>query len=50
MRSTMHIYAVDGAAQRIPKGDTAYSFRDANVIQMIAAVDPDPANDERMNA
>jgi FAD/FMN-containing dehydrogenase len=45
--STMHLYAVNGAAHRLGRRDTAFSFRDANFIQMIAAVDPDPANNER---
>jgi len=50
MLSTMHIYPLNGAAQRVRKGDTAFSFRDANFIQMIAAVHPDAANDDRMIA
>jgi FAD/FMN-containing dehydrogenase len=48
--STMHIYAVNGAAHRAGKRDTAFSFRDANFIQMIAAVDSEPTNKERMIA
>jgi FAD/FMN-containing dehydrogenase len=48
--STMHIYAVNGAAHRPGKRDTAFSFRDANFIQMIAAVDSTSANNERMIA
>ena len=48
MHSTMHIYPINGAAHRAAKGDTAFSFRDANFAQVIVGVDPDPANNERM--
>jgi len=44
MHSTMHLYSVDGAAHRVGKNDTAYSFREANWAQVIVGVDPDPAN------
>ena len=47
MHSTMHIYPINGAAHRPGKGDTAFSFRDANFAQVIVGVDPDPANNER---
>jgi FAD/FMN-containing dehydrogenase len=47
MLSTMHIYPIDGAAHRVGKGDTAFSFRDANFAEVILGVDPDPANNER---
>ena len=46
--STMHIYPVNGAVHRVGKNDTAFSFRDANFLEVIVAVDPDPANSERM--
>jgi FAD/FMN-containing dehydrogenase len=48
MHSTMHIYPINGAAQRVGRNDTAFSFRDANFAEVIVAVDPDPANNERM--
>jgi FAD/FMN-containing dehydrogenase len=48
--STMHIYPINGAAGRVGKCDTAFSFRDANFAQVIVGVDPDPANNERMIA
>ncbi|MBC8076966.1 MAG: FAD-binding oxidoreductase, partial [Chloroflexales bacterium] len=48
MHSTMHIYPINGAAGRVGKNDTAFSFRDANFAQVIVGVDPDPANNERM--
>jgi FAD/FMN-containing dehydrogenase len=48
MQSTMHIYPINGAAQRAGTSDTAFSFRDANFAEVIVGVDPDPANNERM--
>ncbi|RPJ24118.1 MAG: FAD-binding oxidoreductase, partial [Chloroflexi bacterium] len=50
VHSTMHLYPINGAAQRVDKKDTAWSYRDANFIQVIVGVDPDPANNERMIA
>jgi FAD/FMN-containing dehydrogenase len=50
MHSTMHIYPINGAAGRVGKNDTAFSFRDANFAQVIVGVDPDPANNQRMIA
>ena len=48
MHSTMHLYPIDGAAHRPAKGDTAWSFRDANFSEVIVGVDPDPANNPRL--
>jgi FAD/FMN-containing dehydrogenase len=48
MHSTMHIYPINGAAHRVGRNDTAFSFRDANFAEVIVGVDPDPANNERM--
>jgi FAD binding domain/Berberine and berberine like len=48
MQSTMHLYPINGAAQRPQKGDTAWSFRDANFAEVIVGVDPDPANNQRL--
>jgi FAD/FMN-containing dehydrogenase len=50
MQSTMHIYPINGAAGKPGKGDTAFSFRDANFAEVIVGVDPDPANNDRMIA
>ena len=44
MLSTMHLYPVNGAAQRVGKNDTAYSFREALFAEVIVGVDADPAN------
>ena len=40
----MHLYPINGAAHRVAKGDTAWSFRDANFAEVIVGVDPDPAH------
>jgi FAD/FMN-containing dehydrogenase len=50
MHSTMHIYPINGAAGRVGKNDTAFSFRDAKFAEVIVGVDPDPANNQRMVA
>jgi FAD/FMN-containing dehydrogenase len=44
MKSTMHLYPVDGAAHDVAPGDTAWSYRDATWATVYAGVDPDPAN------
>jgi FAD/FMN-containing dehydrogenase len=44
----MHLYPINGAAHRLGRTDTAFSFRDANFAEVIVGVDPDPANNERM--
>jgi FAD/FMN-containing dehydrogenase len=43
-KCTMHLYASDGAAARVSSGETAWAHRDAVWTQVIAGVDPDPAN------
>jgi FAD/FMN-containing dehydrogenase len=43
-KSTMHLYAIDGAASRIANDATAWSYRDAIWAAVFAGVDPDPAN------
>jgi FAD/FMN-containing dehydrogenase len=43
-KSTMHMYAIDGAAARVPNDATAWSYRDAVWAGVFAGVDPDPAN------
>jgi len=46
--STMHMYPIDGAAHKVKKRDTAFSYRDANWAQVIVGVDPDPANRQKI--
>jgi FAD/FMN-containing dehydrogenase len=48
MHSTMHLYPINGAAHRIGRNETAFSFRDADFAEVVVAVDPDPANNARM--
>ena len=44
LKSTMHMYPVDGAAHDVGPSDTAWSYRDAVWGSVFAGVDPDPAN------
>jgi hypothetical protein len=47
VHSTMHLYPINGAAHRVGVDDTAWSYREANFVQVIVGVDPDPANNPR---
>jgi FAD binding domain/Berberine and berberine like len=49
MKSTMHMYPIDGAAHDVAAEDTAWSYRDANWGSVFAGVDPDPANREAIS-
>jgi hypothetical protein len=42
MKSTMHMYPIDGAAHDVASSDTAWSYRDATWGSVFAGVDPDP--------
>jgi FAD/FMN-containing dehydrogenase len=44
MKSTMHMYPIDGAAHDPGPSDTAWRYRNANWGSVFAGVDPDPAN------
>src|SRR5262249_13103896 len=44
MKSTMHLYPIDGAGHDVGPADTAWSYREANWGSVFAGVDPDPAN------
>jgi FAD/FMN-containing dehydrogenase len=46
LKSTMHLYPVAGAATRVAKDATAFSYRDAGWVQVTVGVDPDPAKVE----
>lgn len=50
LHSTMHLYPIDGAARRVGKSATAWSYRDATWAQVMVGVDPDPANNDRIIA
>jgi FAD/FMN-containing dehydrogenase len=43
-KSTMHLYSIDGAASRVGNDETAWAYRHARWAQVVAGVDPDPAN------
>jgi FAD/FMN-containing dehydrogenase len=44
MKSTMHMYPIDGAAHDVGSSETAWSYRDARWASVFAGVDPDPVN------
>jgi len=48
MKSTMHLYPIDGAGHDPDSSDTAWAYRDANWGSVFAGVDPDPANADRI--
>jgi FAD/FMN-containing dehydrogenase len=48
MHSTMHLYPIDGAAHRVGRDETAFSYREATWAEVIVGVDPDPANANRI--
>ena len=47
VHSTMHLYPINGTAHTVGQCDTAWSYREANFVQVIVGVDPDPANNPR---
>jgi len=50
MLSTMHLYPINGAASRVGKNDTPWAYRDATWAQIVAGIDPDPINKEKITA
>jgi hypothetical protein len=50
LQSTMHLYPIDGAASRVDRHETAFSYRDARWSMVIVGVDPEPANAEKITA
>jgi FAD/FMN-containing dehydrogenase len=50
MLSAMHLYPIDGAAHRVGKDETAWSYREARWAEVMVGVDPDPVNRERITA
>ncbi|WP_370618970.1 FAD-binding oxidoreductase [Mumia sp. Pv 4-285] len=46
--STMHLYPISGAAARVPEDATAFAYRRGGWNGVIAGIDPDPANLERV--
>ena len=49
-QSSMHLYPIDGAVQRVGRNDTAFAYRDSNWACVIVGVDPDPANRETISS
>jgi FAD/FMN-containing dehydrogenase len=46
--SIMHLYPIDAAVHRVGERDTAFSYRDCVWSSVIAGVDADPANNDRI--
>ncbi|MFB3922135.1 MAG: FAD-binding oxidoreductase [Terriglobia bacterium] len=46
--TTMHMYPINGAVQRVKNTDTAFSYRDVLLAGVIVGVDPDPKNKEKI--
>lgn len=46
--STMHIYPINGAAQRMKKTDTAFSYRDASFSEVIVGIEANPQNNAKI--
>jgi FAD/FMN-containing dehydrogenase len=45
---TMHLYPVNGKANRVGENETAFSHRDAVWSEVIVGVDPEPANRDKI--
>lgn len=43
-QSTAHFYPIDGAAHRVGRNETAFSYRDANWAEVIVGFSPDAAD------
>jgi FAD binding domain/Berberine and berberine like len=50
LHSTMHLYPIDGAVNRVGEDETAFTFRNSRWSQVIVGVDPDPANRDLITA
>jgi FAD/FMN-containing dehydrogenase len=46
VNSTMHLYPINGAAQRVAPDATAFAYRDATFATVIAGMWPDPADND----
>src|SRR3984893_13875970 len=44
VKSTMHIYPINGACHRVKPDETAFAYRDANFATVIAGMWPDPTH------
>jgi len=48
MKSTMHLYPIDGAVHRLDQEETPWAYRDAKWSMVIVGVDPEPSNKEKI--
>ena len=48
MQSAMNLCPINGAAHRVGRKDTAFSYREATWAEVIVDVDPDPGKKERI--
>jgi hypothetical protein len=48
-QSTMHLYPINGAVHRIGKKDTAFNYRESTWGSVIAGIDPDPSNKDKIS-
>ncbi len=46
--STMHFYPINGAASKVGKNDTPWSYRDSVFAEVIVGIDPDPSNKDKI--
>jgi FAD/FMN-containing dehydrogenase len=46
VNSTVHIYSINGAVQRVAPDATAFAYRDATFATVIAGMWPDPTDDD----
>ena len=44
----MHLYPINGAVHRVSRDGTPFFYRDATWSMVIAGIDSDPANNERI--
>ena len=49
MHSTMHLYPINGKASAVKNTATPWSYRDAVWAAVMAGIDPDPANNEKVS-
>ncbi len=47
VNSTVHLYPINGAAQRVAPDATAFAYRDAKFATVIAGMWPEPADNEK---
>ena len=48
LRSTMHLYPINGAVHRVGEDETAWAYRDATWSMVIAGVGENPAGNDQM--